>query len=104
MKAQFTAGPWRVTPPVDLGHGRTWGINGRAECGFTSPQDCRLADVFSTEANAALIAAAPDLYRACQAALIEFGDDELYHTHREIHATLSAAILKAEGGQNETGS
>jgi hypothetical protein len=47
------------------------------------------------EANANLIAAAPDLYAACRAALALGEADDL----RDVNAMLRAALAKAEGRQ-----
>ena len=63
----FTPGPWRLSG-VDVVDGDDhWCINGHAlVSGFHSPTDCRLATVYTIEANARLIAAAPELLEALQ--------------------------------------
>ena len=59
----FTPGPWRLSG-VDVVNGDDhWCINGHALVeGFHSPTDCRLATVYTIEANARLIAAAPSMH------------------------------------------
>ena len=51
--------------------------------------------------NARLIAAAPDLYFACRAALLTLEDDEYYYKYKDVVNTLRQAISKAtkEGTQ-----
>ena len=46
-------------------------------------------------ADARLIAAAPDLYFACRAALITLEDDENYYKYKDVVDTLRQAIAKA---------
>jgi hypothetical protein len=59
--------------------------------------------VFKTQANARLIAAAPELLEACKYALRCFEvmdrDYALGNYPRGVSVTLEAAIQKAEGGQ-----
>ena len=64
----FTPGPWRLSG-VDVVNGDDhWCINGHALVeGFHSPTDCRLATVYTIEANARLIAAAPSMHAALTA-------------------------------------
>ena len=45
--------------------------------------------------NARLIAAAPDLYFACRAALLTLEDDENYYKYKDVVDTLRQAISKA---------
>jgi hypothetical protein len=91
MNAKHTPGPWRVviranqrgirSLTIDTGHltGGTYCKMGASEL---QPED---------EANARLIAAAPDLLEACKAVMAGDAFDERY---RDLCA---AAIRKAEG-------
>ena len=45
--------------------------------------------------NARLIAAAPDLYFACRAALLTLEDDENYYKYKDVVNTLRQAVAKA---------
>lgn len=54
-------------------------------------------DEINLEANAHLIAAAPDLLSACEAALIDLCSDELFESHKETINTLQSALKKARG-------
>jgi hypothetical protein len=70
-KPTFTSGPWNISDPSPVNTGNqyamTWRIHGRHNVeGFNQPQDCKLADVYSVEANARLIASAPDLLAALE--------------------------------------
>ena len=51
--------------------------------------------IIELRANAKLIAAAPDLYLACRAALLTLEDDEHYHECKDVVETLRNAINKA---------
>lgn len=102
---KHTPGPWRATRDgldgmLDTG-GVTTGFDVMAsEIGSEEPL-CVAADVRS-EADARLIAAAPDLLDACEAAVEELGDDENYvgdhgESEANILADLRAALRKARG-------
>ena len=91
-KVTHTAGPWELCNKGDYGD---FDGNSRVILG----DDRRLAVVHvsddETDANARLIAAAPDLLEACKDAL-----DALYHaedTMEPLRESLRAAISKAEG-------
>jgi hypothetical protein len=63
--SKHTTGDWRLSGPVETDRGKMWGINGFVNgaingLAFTT-QDCRIAEVFSIEANAKLIVRAPNL-------------------------------------------
>jgi len=58
-----TPGPWRMCAMTETDRGRMWGINGDEGTSGLSG-DARLAEVFSIEANAKLVAAAPELLAA----------------------------------------
>ena len=60
---QFTPGPWRVEP-----EGVNADVDGSEYLVAVTDEDSELR-VEEMDANARLIAAAPDLYEACEAAL-----------------------------------
>ena len=69
--SKHTQGPWNQVAAIMTDRGMVYGINAFCEVpGFSGRQDCRIVEAFSNEANAKLIAAAPDLL----AALIELRD------------------------------
>ena len=84
----FTPGPWVVSRPA---------LRGGAYCVLSERDgDAAVALVYGrsqTDANAALIAAAPDLLAACRAAL----HDRMFKDWPEIATLLRDAIAKAEG-------
>jgi hypothetical protein len=97
----FTPGPWLVEP--DQGYfnivavGREWAIVG--------------SEGIDDEANARLIAAAPDLFAAAQTALAQITDQRMsqayYVESGDMHADLAelakqlrAALAKAQGGRS----
>lgn len=86
MDAKFTPGPWSVTDadvcPVirDAANGLVAGISMRR-------------DLKAVDANASLIAAAPELYGACRAALNMVDTDQ----GPPNWDMLRAALAKAEG-------
>jgi hypothetical protein len=51
-----------------------------------------------TEANARLIAAAPDLYAACEAAVFAANHIDCVRAMQEVLPQLRAALAKAGGG------
>ena len=94
-KAQHTEGPWSVGEHAPRGdEGRTIVING--------PKGGNIADIFFDdevdEANARLIAAAPELLEACKAAnLVLLQQNHPSGTDLEAMDVLQAAIAKAVG-------
>jgi hypothetical protein len=94
MEAKHTPGPWNpIKSPDDCGGG--WWIQG------PEINECRdltiLSPNFSTEANARLIAAAPDLLAAAESALA-FLEQLGYHGGGNTPAAnLMRAITKAKG-------
>ena len=86
----WTPGPWDVYP-LDLRGGRYWSV----KPGIHEAIDIHEDD--NGEANARLIAAAPELLQACKAALISMIDDSYYQEFKPVIDTLEAAIAKAEG-------
>jgi hypothetical protein len=98
-----TPGPWRASEgwPSDLWHvdmpGRKWSLLvARHDEDFDMP-------VEEVQANARLIAAAPDLLRGCQAAAAYLIDPASEHkiNRGEAARIILAAIAKAEGRTNE---
>lgn len=102
--SKHTRGPWHV---YDRGIG--WEVHDGAECSDTCDTiNSEFRETF-TEADARLIAAAPELLEACHdvknfLANLENGtrrDDPLFALrimfHKPLHAVLDAAIAKAEG-------
>ena len=87
--SKHTPGPWRAAPQP----GQTVGVHTFTHCVMAG--DDALADTL-TEADAHLIAAAPDLLAACKAVrdLVEFHDVP----RAEIWQIIDAAVAKAEGG------
>ena len=125
---EHTPGPWRYRRSA--GKHPTYGIYGkrrsvdvllrggtdqRAIAIARTPRDCTQADILESRANARLIAAAPDLLAACEAAerwldvapieyrngVVHQGIDEGQvlgeHGHNEIAEQLRTAIAKAKG-------
>lgn len=99
----FTPGPWRFVP-IPSRRAKGFAYYGIAIEG----ENPRLFGTTDTEANARLIAAAPDLYEACKAALeflrddLEDGDpsvdDAAMRELMDVGGLLWIAIQKA-GGQ-----
>jgi hypothetical protein len=106
MKAEHTKGPWKVS---GAGHDRKDLLQtGEWFCPDIVDRDAKLVaeangilrEVSETEANARLIAAAPDMYEACKRAeqrLCAFGETESCMTLR----ILRAALAKAKGEQRD---
>lgn len=59
---------------------------------------CNLHDLSQTEANGALIEAAPDLLTACKAAHFALGSNPADEIDYELYKMLGNAIAKAERG------
>ena len=99
---QHTPGPWVFTEdPLSRNPSLTWNINGfHPVAGFLSPQDCQLATVYDVEANARLIAAAPDLLAALTNILarVEASPTLLPHISADVRNEARAAIARATGG------
>lgn len=91
---QHTPGPWKVLNDLASGHlvpiDAENGIH--VALAFTNPPYPQ------HEANACLIAAAPDLLAACKLALSEFGSRpaDCYPASQNQFDTLTAAIARAE--------
>lgn len=89
QRVGHTPSPWTMTPI----EGNDWTITGFVPSeqvdAIGAPVKCLLADVFSIEANAALIAAAPELLAALKHYAEVCGDGEGLIARQ--------AIAKAEG-------
>jgi hypothetical protein len=101
MTAQFTPGPWDALPKADYVH-----VAGKGHVAkITNPWNNRA----EREANAHLIAAAPELYAALEEisqGAGAFNRDPLKHAENvieEAKATALAALAKARGEQFKTG-
>lgn len=88
MKSKHTPGPWEYAPTA--GH-ETHGQSVVYNDGLS------IAIVYDGEANARLIAAAPDLLQACKAAVVSLIEDEHYQEFKNLISTLDKAIAEAEG-------
>lgn len=99
---KHTPGPWHVGNDFEAGIGRGWFVSGS---GFVRAN--MVGPVDACEANARLIAAAPDLLDALREALHEIneeieqrkcsGNDEYWAALQAIWERGDAAIRKAEG-------
>lgn len=98
MSAKHTPGPWRIGASPGAAEIRGT-VTGRAD-GVTSPRVCRVLYVDeNSRANAALIAAAPDLLATIKEAVEQFGpflDDGSIVISAEQVRAMRAAIAKAE--------
>lgn len=90
IEAKHTKGPWEVdSVPLELGSGEFLTVQ-------TVGDGPHIAFVFSDmEADAHLIAAAPDLLAACQALLKEYEPGCI--GEHDVVRRAKAAIAKAEG-------
>lgn len=69
MINKHTVSPWNLSKSKDIGLGRAWTITGQVEgkyTGMNCPSECLLAEVYSIEANARLMATAPELLGALE--------------------------------------
>ena len=96
--SEHTPGPWKYGVRRD---GSMWLSLGNPEKGPHYQ-----GDLVASEADARLIAAAPDLLAACEVVVafldrLEDGDESLLRIRQRVHAPLRAAlepaIAKAEG-------
>lgn len=98
-----TKGPWKARVNPDGGRLSVEGADGTAVVAGCGCCDSPWTDKAHAEANARLIAAAPDLLAACKA-LLQFEDAEIGESGGELEdsmravAMIRAAIAKAEGG------
>lgn len=92
-----TPGPWRVVARTNAkGQELTPAIVGKRSWGGSREWPIAVASAISkneTDANARLIAAAPELLTACEAAL----NDRMFKDWPEVATLLIAAIKKAKG-------
>lgn len=103
MKTEHTAGPWEVWDEhyevyAGVKRNEPGQIVGAFIASLTDAAEDGDLDEYEVEANAHLIAAAPDLLAACEKALnsgaIKFANNAL---DRGIREDLEAAIKKARG-------
>jgi hypothetical protein len=101
---KFTPGPWRYE--------LTDSMEDDEDAFVVMSDECDIAEVVSpgdtAEANARLIAAAPDLLAACKEAYARLGDRYRDPSHEQFAAenrrwnamidAIAAAVRKAEGG------
>lgn len=85
-----TPGPWALFP---MHSGQGWYINQSGGPGYIGRMDAVAHRAAQCEANARLVAAAPSLLAACQAALGELRVDE----HPELARKLAEAIERTRG-------
>lgn len=98
--AKHTAGPWSHTPLQDT----IWANDGQTKVArveelpwVETPSGKHSSDWMTEQANAQLIAAAPDLLAACKAAECAFVGLRPNDPFFTAWQTLRAAITKAEG-------
>ena len=100
QKTAYTPGPWKYERHWQTGEDIVW-LNGSA--GYTLVDACDYRDSVDARggkvnpADARLIAAAPELLRACRAALVSVIGDEHFQEFRPLIDTLKTAIAKATG-------
>jgi len=88
---KHTPGPWNNVTYNNESHPTIIGPNGDECIALIDGNE-------DNEANARLIAAAPDLYFACRAALLTLEDDDNYYKYKDVVNTLRQAIAKATKG------
>jgi hypothetical protein len=96
MKTAFTPGPWKTASRFAFGSDET-----AVECGGNAGHVAALCGGPDAEANACLIAAAPDLYKALEAARREIvfqlrGNETLAKSNATVWG-IDAALAKARG-------
>jgi len=93
---KHTPGPWKIKFDFNVFQLKTGRLV--ASCGGHSsnvnPQEIHYENL----ANTRLVAAAPDLYFACRAALLTLEDDDNYYKYKDVVNTLRQAIAKATKG------
>ena len=72
-------------------------VGSRETCVTIAEIDCSILRKAEREANAHLIAAAPDLLAACEAMAAQLGGGDSFTQWEEAKARLLAAIAKANG-------
>lgn len=96
-KTQYTSGPWRIhlrwerPPRLWVQREDAFAVARIMYSGISKDE---------AEANARLVAAAPDLLEACEAAYASLGFSVNDQTLRAITNQLAAAIAKAKRGVN----
>ena len=102
--SNFTPGPWKISRTAGRRHDlrRTISSSIYSKPGITDGRDC-IVEVFglsieNTEANAHLIAAAPELYKACKMAIEATGGSKHWQGETEkFLLAMETALAKAEG-------
>jgi hypothetical protein len=107
MSNFFTQGPWNIFPHTNGSLGCTIAFEGR-DTGFTStdicvvmPEDDNGAAIRVADANARLIAAAPDLLEALLGMLDAEGREPM--TAKQARINARAAIAKAQDASTKVG-
>jgi hypothetical protein len=107
MSAAFTPGPWEVEEDTTLIWARDGGVNGTpvARCETQFRQWGRNVPMEEHEANANLIAAAPDLYEALNGAPLPstLGNVESHYErfYEWYNNVACPALAKARGEQSD---
>lgn len=99
-RTAFTPGPWMIGSVVTKSDGfRLFHLDTETEgpLGYFDPLD---SPDENDEANARLIAAAPELYSACKSLLHRFGHLDTTLGKREAISQAQTALAKAEGRTN----
>ncbi len=88
-KPKFTEGPWEVNTTED----ELWGddVWYRVEYHSVIANDETIASDISSKANAALIAAAPEMYAMLETLLNDYEEGSI------VHGQISALLAKARG-------
>lgn len=101
-KMKHTPGPWHLTTDTHEEH-LTWWVDAEGVrppfgiCVVRGPID----NLIETEANARLIAAAPEMYKSLKVALDALGCDRLRQDRLEAQKIIHAAITAAESRGDE---
>lgn len=94
-----TPGPWFVSEDYH-GGSTICMMRGATQMNVNCRMDAKPDCLQANKANAALIAAAPDLLTACKAAQKKFQSLSLFSDAKELNELLKKAIEKAEGHAN----
>jgi hypothetical protein len=100
MTEKFTPGEWRIEEhELAVGNCEMFGFRIRADKIICAAQSNELKDKPEMQSNAALIAAAPEMYHLLEylADGVRFGG--LQHTDRSLAAEIENLLKKAKGEQ-----
>lgn len=96
----FTKGEWTIQSlphDYDFRKGYAYCIRDKRNCALAEVGHIdAIFDGEETEANASLIAAAPDMYEALKATRISLMADEHYQEFKPLLKTIEHALAKAE--------